>query len=227
VGFPRPAGVPAPVTGTPPAGVRTLRAAVPPADPATGGRRTTRAGLRARRAGRPRLLLPLAATVALLAAGGVVGADELGLAPAPVVVPRTGASDTAPGPASGPASEPASGGRPADGVRRGEAVDPRTGVAAEVELAPGPPGTPGSRVSVSLTGLTGPRSCRLVAVRADGATQVLATWQVPASGFGTSRQPDPFTLAVDTAGPVADLGWLRVESVDPAGGSTTLVRVRL
>ncbi|MBI4943392.1 MAG: RNA polymerase subunit sigma, partial [Actinobacteria bacterium] len=90
-----------------------------------------------------------------------------------------------------------------------------------------PPGTPGSRVSLSLTGLTGPRSCRLVALRGDGATQVLATWRVPASGFGTSGQPDPFTLAVTAAVPVADLTGLRVESVDAAGGSSVLVRLRL
>ncbi|MFE0460655.1 zf-HC2 domain-containing protein [Kitasatospora sp. NPDC058965] len=69
-----------------------------------------------------------------------------------------------------------------------------TATATESHSAVGPTGahatvgvTPtawGSAVTLTLDGVTGPRSCDLVAVAADGSRQTVTTWSVPATGYG-------------------------------------------
>lgn len=62
------------------------------------------------------------------------------------------------------------------------ASDPVTGVSAQV----GVEGQPwGSRVGLALSHVTGPQTCDLVAVSRTGERQTVATWSVPATGYGT------------------------------------------
>ncbi|WP_431946275.1 anti-sigma factor family protein [Actinacidiphila sp. bgisy167] len=52
----------------------------------------------------------------------------------------------------------------------------------------------GSEVGLTLAGVRGPLTCRLVVVGKDGSQQTVSTWSVPATGYGTSGQPDALTL---------------------------------
>ncbi|MCC9307229.1 zf-HC2 domain-containing protein [Kitasatospora sp. RB6PN24] len=55
------------------------------------------------------------------------------------------------------------------------------GAVATVGVAPS---AWGSTISLTLSGVTGPRTCDLVAVSEYGAQQTVTTWTVPASGYG-------------------------------------------
>jgi hypothetical protein len=52
----------------------------------------------------------------------------------------------------------------------------------------------GSEIGLTLAGVQGPLTCRLVAVGKDGSQQTVGTWSVPTAGYGTSDQPNPLTL---------------------------------
>ncbi len=184
---PAAAGVPA--AGVPRDGIQARR------DRRRADRREDR---RMRSASRPRLLLPLAMTVGLLAAGGAVSADELGLAPAPQTLPR----------------------EPAGQVRQVTATDPRTRVTTRVVLTSRGTGTD---VTLSLTHVAGPRTCRLVVVGVDGTSEVPATWRIPESGYGTPRRADPIEITARSRRVDADIVRLIVQSVDATGKATTLV----
>jgi hypothetical protein len=67
------------------------------------------------------------------------------------------------------------------------AADPKTGVRADVGLREKGWGT---EVSLSLGGVTGPRTCSLVAVSTSGRKEVLAHWTVPKKGYGVPGAPD-------------------------------------
>jgi len=94
------------------------------------------------------------------------------------------------------------------------ASDPATGVHADLVLDSAPWGT---RVTFAVSHVAGPQTCRLVAVRRDGGTEVLSTWLVPADGYGTSAQPQPLVLQAATALDRRDIARLRVESVAASG----------
>lgn len=101
-------------------------------------------------------------------------------------------------------------------------TDPRTGVALAVGLEKKDWGT---QVSFAVANVQGPLTCRLVAVRTDGSTEVLSTWTVPAGqGWGTGTSPAPLLLMAVTAIPRDDIAHLQVQSVDSAGATQTLVR---
>ncbi|MFF2543944.1 anti-sigma factor family protein [Kitasatospora sp. NPDC058063] len=61
------------------------------------------------------------------------------------------------------------------------ATDPSTGAHATVGLDGAAWGT---RVSLQLSGVQGPLTCRLVAVSRTGEQQTVTSWSVPASGYG-------------------------------------------
>ncbi|MFF3686781.1 hypothetical protein [Streptomyces sp. NPDC002187] len=61
------------------------------------------------------------------------------------------------------------------------ASDPSSGVSASVALREAGSGT---SVAMRLTGLAGPRICRLVAIGKDGVEHPVLTWHVPKGGFG-------------------------------------------
>ncbi|MDF9812808.1 zf-HC2 domain-containing protein [Streptomyces sp. SPB162] len=52
----------------------------------------------------------------------------------------------------------------------------------------------GTQVDLRLSGVNGPLTCSLVAVGRDGSRQTVATWSVPAAGYGTTAQPEPLTV---------------------------------
>jgi hypothetical protein len=47
----------------------------------------------------------------------------------------------------------------------------------------------GTSVSLKLSGVRGPLTCRLVAVGKDGSQQTASNWSVGKEGYGTSAQP--------------------------------------
>jgi anti-sigma factor RsiW len=130
---------------------------------------------------------------------------------------------------SGLSTAPASAATPWDRLRGPDLVNDRqlsatdvaTGVQADAVLDAAPWGT---RISFALSKVAGPLTCRLVAERRGGGTEVLSTWVVPADGYGTSKQPQPLVLQTATALPRAEIVGLRVESV-AASGVRALVSV--
>ncbi|MBW1598550.1 anti-sigma factor [Streptomyces sp. JJ38] len=72
----------------------------------------------------------------------------------------------------------------AEGDKR-SATDPATSVAATVATVPRAWGT---EVAVRLSGVSGPRTCGLVAVGKDGTEQTVTTWTVPATGYAPREQ---------------------------------------
>jgi hypothetical protein len=101
-------------------------------------------------------------------------------------------------------------------------TDPRSGVTADVGLERKDWGT---QVSFAVSNIKGPLTCRLVAVRTDGAAEVLSTWKVGDKGWGTAAQPDPLLLQAVTALPREDIAFLQIQSVADQGATETLVRV--
>jgi hypothetical protein len=101
-------------------------------------------------------------------------------------------------------------------------TDARSGVRADVALEPKDWGT---QVSFAVSNIKGPLTCRLVAVRTDGSSEVLSTWQVGDKGWGTAAQPDPLLLVAATALPRDEIAHLQVQSIDDKGATETLVRV--
>ncbi|MGC9665521.1 anti-sigma factor family protein [Planosporangium sp. 12N6] len=71
------------------------------------------------------------------------------------------------------------------------AADPATGAEATVQLEAK---RWGSQVTLQMTHVNGPVTCRLVAVSRAGANEVVMGWSVPPTGYGTAQQPDPLVL---------------------------------
>ncbi|GAA2474678.1 anti-sigma factor family protein [Winogradskya humida] len=120
---------------------------------------------------------------------------------------------------------------PGDGIGvggpdlKGELVggqDPRTGVKLQVAYEEKDWGT---QVSFAVANISGPKACRLVAVRQDGTTEVLSTWTVGEKGWGTAAQKEPLLLQAATALPKSDIAHVQVQEVDSKGDAETLVRV--
>lgn len=101
-------------------------------------------------------------------------------------------------------------------------TDTRSGVSAQVGLERKDWGT---QVSFAVSNIKGPLTCRLVAVRVDGASEVLSTWQVGEKGWGTAAQPDPLLLQAVTALPRDEIAHVQIQSIDAKGATETLVRV--
>jgi len=101
-------------------------------------------------------------------------------------------------------------------------TDARSGVRAEVALERKDWGT---QVSFAVSNIKGPLTCRLVAVRTDGASEVLSTWQVGEKGWGTAAQPEPLLLQAVTALPREEIAHVQIQSIDDKGATETLVRV--
>lgn len=94
------------------------------------------------------------------------------------------------------------------------ASDPATGVTASVALEDRGWGT---AVALRLTGLAGPRICRLVAVGNDGVEHPVLSWRVPEGGYGVRERPGgagPLHLEAGTELHTAEIGrWeVRAES---------------
>ena len=105
---------------------------------------------------------------------------------------------------------------------RYDGSDPRTGVQLAAGLSKKDWGT---QVSFAVSNVKGPLTCRLVAVRTDGSTEVLSTWTVGDKGWGTAANPSPLMLQAVTATPRNEIAHMQVQSVNAAGGTETLVSV--
>jgi hypothetical protein len=101
-------------------------------------------------------------------------------------------------------------------------VDARSGVSADVGLLGKDWGT---QVSFAVSNIKGPLTCRLVAVRTNGATEVLSTWQVGEKGWGTAAQPEALILQAVTALRRDEIAHLQIQSIDAKGATENLVRV--
>ena len=180
-----------------------------------------------RRARGRRLLAAAAGIVALLVMSGIAllaGTDHD--PPTVEAQPSTSASAVPPGedPFEGGRPGPGIGGPDIEGGERLSATDDGTGVRADLILDSEPFGT---QISFALTKLPGPRSCRLVVLRKNNTSEVLSSWSVPTTGYGTSAQPQPLLLQVATATPRGEIDRVQVQSLDPSGVATPLVTVPL
>jgi copper chaperone CopZ len=168
----------------------------------------------------------------VLAAGVAIGA----LAAGGSVIAGTRSGDDTP-PVAGPGPSPRTGPSPSPTVDapgiggpelptgdRFSASDEDTGVQADLVLTEGPWGT---QVSFALSGVTGPRTCRLLVVREDGTAEVAGTWRVPEAGYGTQAHPEPLLLQTATAVSQSEIDRIQVQSVAEDGEITTLVTVPL
>ncbi|MEH1100050.1 anti-sigma factor family protein [Micromonospora sp. CPCC 205561] len=178
-----------------------------------------------RRRNRLRRVLATAAAVVVL--GGLTGigfatiagrsAPEVVAEPtatAPVEVPRaTRSSDP---------NDPNLGGPvPVEGEKT-NVVDQTTGVQATFFVAAKQFGT---NVSFTLERLPGPRTCRLVVVRRNNTSEVISTWSVPGTGYGTNANGEALTLSATTSTRRGDIRQFQVQSVDAAGVASPLVTV--
>jgi hypothetical protein len=134
--------------------------------------------------------LTLAACVAMLVAGAVVAASlalgRSGLPGAPPISP------TAP---------------------KLHAVSNATGTEATVEMEPK---RWGSQVTLQVTHVKGPVTCRLLAVSGTGRSEVVMGWTVPPEGYGTDAQPAPLVLYGGTDLPATDLVRFEVRTLGGA-----------
>ncbi|GAA3530454.1 zf-HC2 domain-containing protein [Nonomuraea rosea] len=72
----------------------------------------------------------------------------------------------------------------------------------------------GTHVALELKGVQGPLQCRLLAVGDDGRSEVVASWGVPAKGYGVPGSPDPLVLHGGTSLPQSDLNHFTIETFD-------------
>ncbi|MCA2216160.1 zf-HC2 domain-containing protein [Jidongwangia harbinensis] len=99
-------------------------------------------------------------------------------------------------------------------------TDPRSGVRLDAALQPKDWGT---QVQFAVSNIKGPLTCRLVAVRTDGGSDVLSTWTVGEKGWGTAANPKVLMLPAVTALPRSGIAHLQIQAVTPDGETETLV----
>ncbi|MGR6318095.1 zf-HC2 domain-containing protein [Micromonospora soli] len=102
------------------------------------------------------------------------------------------------------------------------AIDPGTGVKTFMWLAKKEYGT---QIDVQLAKLPGPRTCRLVVIRKNNTSEVVSTWSVPGTGYGTNSHSTPLELSASTSAPLDEISKIQVQSIDVGGIATPLVTV--
>ncbi|SCG77102.1 anti-sigma factor family protein [Micromonospora humi] len=186
--------------------------------------RTLVAVRRDRRRTRVRQLLATAAAVVVFGGLSGVAAGFLGddAPPTPQAAPTPSVPTAAP--SSGPAdpNQPGLGGDKEIEGDQHNATDAGTGVKTTMWLAKKEYGT---QISVQLSRLPGPRTCRLLVVRKNSTTEVVGTWSVPGSGYGTNQNQLSLLLSASTSAPLGDIQKVQVQSVDVNGVASPLVTV--
>ncbi|MEO3875651.1 anti-sigma factor [Nonomuraea sp. B12E4] len=81
----------------------------------------------------------------------------------------------------------------------------------------------GTHVALELKGVKGPLQCRLMAFGDDGRSEVVASWGVPAKGYGVPGSPDPLLLHGGTSLPQSDLNHFTIQTVDGRSLATVAV----
>ncbi|MFK3980485.1 anti-sigma factor family protein [Micromonospora sp. NPDC050397] len=178
-----------------------------------------------RRRARKQRILSLAAgvvVVALLSGLSLVAGASWSGNPSTQALPTPSGSATAPG--NPPLTGGGFGGPEMENAEKLTVTDKDTGVRADLLLDGRPFGT---QVSFALSNLTGPRTCRLVVLRRNGAPEVLSSWTVPPDGYGTPAHPEPLLLQSTTSAQRADIDRMQVQAVDAKGTATALVTVPL
>jgi hypothetical protein len=99
-------------------------------------------------------------------------------------------------------------------------TDPATGVSSVIGLEDKGWGT---HVALELRGVRGPLQCRLLAVGNDGRSEVVASWGVPAKGYGVPGSPDPLVLHGGTSLPESELNHFTIETFDGRSLGTVAV----
>ncbi|WP_457032179.1 zf-HC2 domain-containing protein [Kitasatospora sp. P5_F3] len=147
-----------------------------------------------RRTSRTRRLFLVAAAVAALIAGPLVGAsisDSDG--PAPVAHSTSPAQDLM------------------DHGTIRTATDRTTGAVATVALEDKKWGT---HVALRLGGVKGPLSCSLIAVARDGQRQTVTSWAVPEAGYGTPAQQDALVTHGGIGFPATQIDHFEVRTTE-------------
>lgn len=101
-------------------------------------------------------------------------------------------------------------------------TDARSGVRLHAALEPKDWGT---QVQFAVSNIKGPLTCRLVAVRTDGRSEVLSSWTVGEKGWGTAANQQSLMLPAVTALPRSEIAHLQIQSVAANGATETLVTV--
>jgi hypothetical protein len=180
---------------------------------------------------RARFRQVLATAAAVVVFGGLTGVGFVTVAgsdnpPNVLAEPRTSTPATAP-PSSAPTDDPGDGGfggpNPVEGEKH-NATDAGTGVQTTMFLASKEYGT---WIGFNLTRLPGPRTCRLVVIRKNATTEVISTWSVPGTGYGTNNNPQDLQLEASTSAPRGEIAKVQVQSVDVNGVASPLVTVPL
>ncbi|MFG1676683.1 anti-sigma factor family protein [Micromonospora sp. NPDC049282] len=186
--------------------------------------RTLMSVRRDRRRTRVRQLLATAAAVVVF--GGLSGVAAGFLGDDPPSTPQAGPTTNVP--TAAPSSAPVDPNRPNVGGEKEiegdehNATDPGTGVKTTMWLAKKEYGT---QISLLLSRLPGPRTCRLLVVRKNATSEVVGTWSVPGSGYGTNQNQLSLQLSASTSAPLGDIQKVQVQSVDVNGVASPLVTV--
>ncbi|MFF1907944.1 anti-sigma factor family protein [Kitasatospora sp. NPDC058218] len=148
----------------------------------------------ARRTARTRRLFLVAAAVAVLIGGPLLGAAVSG--------GGTAVADHHP---SSPASWLM------DSGEQHSATDARTGAVATVSLEDKKWGT---HVALRLGNVQGPLRCSLIAVTRSGAEQAVTGWAVPAPGYGVPGAADPLVTHGGVGYPATEIDHFEVRTDD-------------
>ncbi|MFR9774950.1 anti-sigma factor family protein [Micromonospora sp. MS34] len=176
-----------------------------------------------RRRNRVRQLFATAAAVVVFGTVSGVGLATVfdGSQPLPQAEPTQSVPTAAPTGTAGDPGDPNIGGTEPEGDEH-RATDPSTGVQTNMWLARKEYGT---QISVRLARLPGPRTCRLVVIRKNNTSEVVSTWSVPGTGYGTSARSDALELSASTSATLDDIAKIQVQSIDVGGIATPLVTV--
>ncbi|MFG1604143.1 anti-sigma factor family protein [Actinoplanes sp. NPDC049265] len=174
-----------------------------------------------RRRANSRRLYSLAAAVVIFAmlSVGALFAGARWLAPESPQSPQAAGGPTQLDPLPPNNSGTGIGGTELAGERVG-GTDSRTGVRLDAGLETKDLGT---QVQFAVSNIKGPKTCRLVAIRTDGGTEVLSSWTVGEKGWGTAQRPEPLVMSAVTALPKEKIAHLQVQEVTASGSSPTLV----
>jgi hypothetical protein len=179
-----------------------------------------------RRKVRSRQMLAVAAAVVVLATTTgvslVAGGRLFGDTPSGVVAQESTTAPVTPPLSSNPSGPGIGGPDLGQDGEKFSGSDVKSGVDATLILETKNFGT---QVSFQLTKLTGPRQCRLVIFREDGSSEVVNTWAVPPSGYGTKEEPQPLLLQTSTATPRNAIDRIQVQEITKDGYAQPLVTV--
>ncbi|MFI7078163.1 anti-sigma factor family protein [Micromonospora sp. NPDC049903] len=174
-----------------------------------------------RRKARFRQILATAAAVVVF--GGLTGVVFSNLSGDSGARPLAGPSSAPVDPSGGGSGNPGPGfgGNEQEGEQV-DVTDPSTGVEGTYFFIGKDFGT---KLDFSLGRLPGPRTCRLVVVKKDNSTEVVSTWTVPPSGYGTNSNPVRATLSATTSAQLEEIKHVEVQEVNGRDAARTLLTV--